>query len=149
DDFEKHLRRFSRDSIYRGLRISHGELTTGLKGKLVERCKLLIDHGLELDVNGGPDMPADVARLAGELARLRIVINHCANLRIDGHEPPRAWREGMQAAAQHPNVFCKVSALVEQTDRKPAPREVEYYRPVLDTLWNLFGEDRLIFGSNW
>ena len=26
---------------------------------------------------------------------------------------------------------------------------MEYYRPVLDTLWELFGEDRLVYGSNW
>lgn len=149
DDFEKNLRRFARNPLYRGIRISHGELANGLKGKLVERCKLLVDHDLELDVNGGPDMPAQVARLAADVPKLRIVINHCANLRIDGREPPRNWREGMQAAARHPNVFCKVSALVEQTGQKPAPRQVDYYRPVLDTLWTLFGEDRLIFGSNW
>lgn len=55
----------------------------------------------------------------------------------------------MVAAAKCPNVFCKVSALVEQTGTKPAPRDVEYYRPVLDALWTLFGEDRLLFGSNW
>ena len=30
-----------------------------------------------------------------------------------------------------------------------APKEVEFYKPVLDSLWNVFGEDRLIFGSNW
>lgn len=149
DDFEKHLRRFARNPLYRGLRISHNELTAGLKGNLVNRCRLLIDHNLELDVNGGPDMPADVARLAAELPKLRIVINHCANLRIDGREPPRNWREAMQAAARQPNVYCKVSALVEQTGQKQAPRDVDYYRPVLDTLWTLFGEDRLIFGSNW
>ena len=151
NDFEKHLRRFARNPLYRGIRIGHGELKAGLKqGKeFVERCKLLIDHNLELDVNGGPDMPADVARLAAQLPKLRIVINHCANLRIDGREPSGKWRDAMQAAAKHPKVFCKVSALVEQTSEKPAPREVEYYRPVLDRLWTLFGEDRLIFGSNW
>jgi predicted TIM-barrel fold metal-dependent hydrolase len=55
----------------------------------------------------------------------------------------------MQAAARHPSVFCKVSALVEQTGQERAPRHTDYYRPVLDALWNLFGEDRLIFGSNW
>jgi L-fuconolactonase len=148
-DFGKHLRRFARNPLYRGLRISHDELTAGLLGGLVDRCKLLIDHNLALDVNGGPAMPADVARLAARLPRLRVVINHCANLRIDGRPVPRGWREGMQAAARHPNVFCKVSALVEQTGRKKAPREVDHYRPVLDALWALFGEDRLVFGSNW
>ena len=148
-DFEKNLRRFAANPLYRGIRIYHNELKAGLKGNLVERCKLLADLGLTLDVNGGPDMPADVAILAAKLPKLRIVINHAANLRIDGKEPPAKWREGMTAAAKSPNVFCKVSALVEQTARKPAPRDVEYYRPVLDVLWRLFGEHRLLFGSNW
>ena len=115
----------------------------------MERCQLLIDHGLGLDTNGGPDMPGHVALLAEKCPKLRIVINHAANLRIDGREPPAKWRDGMAAAAKHPNVFCKVSALVEQTGKKPPPREVDYYRPVLDTLWDLFGENRLIYGSDW
>ena len=149
DDFEKNLRRFARNPLYRGIRISHNELKDGLKGKLVERCKLLSDLNLVLDVNGGPDLPADVAKLAAEAPKLRIVINHAANLRIDGKAPPQAWRDGMKAAAKHANVYCKVSALVEQTAQKPAPRDVDYYRPVLDVLWQEFGEDRLIFGSNW
>jgi L-fuconolactonase len=149
DDFEKNLRRFAKNPLYRGIRISHDELKAGLKGNLVERCKLLVELNLVLDVNGGPDLTADVARLAAEVPKLRIVINHAANLRIDGKEPPPKWIEGMAAAAKHPNVYCKVSALVEQTGKKPAPREVEYYTPVLNTLWKLFGEDRLLFGSNW
>ncbi|MFO0875844.1 MAG: amidohydrolase family protein [Gemmataceae bacterium] len=149
DDFAKQFRRFARNPLFRGLRIGQDELTKGLEGNLIERCKLLIDHDRTLDVNGGPSMPAEVARLANRLPKLRIVINHGANLRIDGGEPPRPWREGMKAAASHPQVFCKVSALVEQTARKPAPRDVEYYRPVLDHLWACFGEDRLLFGSNW
>ena len=30
-----------------------------------------------------------------------------------------------------------------------APRDTAYYLPVLDHLWECFGEDRLIYGSNW
>lgn len=30
-----------------------------------------------------------------------------------------------------------------------APTELEFYRPVLELLWRCFGEDRLIYGSNW
>jgi L-fuconolactonase len=26
---------------------------------------------------------------------------------------------------------------------------VEFYRPVLDVLWDAFGEKRVIYGSNW
>jgi predicted TIM-barrel fold metal-dependent hydrolase len=30
-----------------------------------------------------------------------------------------------------------------------APRHVSFYQPVLDAVWNAFGKDRLIYGSNW
>src|SRR4051812_8220725 len=141
DDLDKHVRRFARDPLFRGIRISHDDLKAGLEGKLADRCKLLVDHDLALDVNGGPDLPADVARLAAAVPRLRVVINHAANLKVDGREAPKTWKEGMQAAAKNPHVFCKVSALVEQTGRKEAPRDVDHYRPVLDLLWAAFGED--------
>lgn len=151
DTFSDHLNRFAKNPRYRGIRIGSGEITKGLKagGKLIEHCRLLAEHDLELDVNGGPDTPQLVAKLAAQIPKLRIMINHIANLPIDGKEPPQAWGEGMQNAAKHPNVFCKVSALVEQTQAKPAPDLLTYYAPVLNGLWKTFGEDRLIFGSNW
>jgi L-fuconolactonase len=43
----------------------------------------------------------------------------------------------------------KVSALMEQSVIQPAPADLAYYRPTLDVLWQAFGEDRLIYGSNW
>lgn len=151
DTFSEHLNRFARNPRYRGIRIGSGEVTRGLEagGKLLEHCTLLVDHDLELDVNGGPDTPQLVARLAIQVPKLRIVINHIGNLPIDGREPSQDWIEGMQNAARHPNVFCKVSAIVEQTQAKPAPTLLNYYAPVLNVLWKTFGEDRLIFGSNW
>lgn len=142
DNFDKHLRRFARNPLYRGIRISQETLSKGLLGNLVQRCKVLVEHNLELDINGGPDLPALVATLASELPDLRIVINHCANVVVDGKDPPHKWRAGMVAAARNANVFCKVSAL-------PAARHVDHYRPVLDALWACFGADRLLFGSNW
>jgi predicted TIM-barrel fold metal-dependent hydrolase len=41
---------------------------------------------------------------------------------------------------------------VEQAKRPangPPPLDVDYYRPALDLCWKLFGDDRLIYGSNW
>lgn len=150
DKFSEHLARFARNPRYRGIRILTNELIHALaEGKLIEHCNLLVEKDLELDVNGGPDTPRNVANLAGQVPKLRMVINHVGNLPIDGRQPPRSWLEGMESAAKHPNVFCKVSALVEQTGANPAPKQLGYYEPVLEALWRLFGEDRLIFGSNW
>ena len=30
-----------------------------------------------------------------------------------------------------------------------APHDIEFYRPVLDVVGSSFGEDRVIYGSNW
>jgi L-fuconolactonase len=152
DQFAKHLARFVKSPLFRGVRINHDELKTALdRQKQADRIASLAAEDRELDVNGGPDMPADVARLARRIPDLRIVVNHAANLTIDGKQPSEAWVTGMRAAAGGENVFCKVSALVEGTRKmnRDAPGDHDFYRPVLDALWNLFGEERLIFGSNW
>lgn len=151
-DFARHLERFGKDARFRGIRVNKDELEKGL-GNLayIEGLKRLAQRGLTLDVNGGPDMPPVVARVAKALPTLRIVINHAANLRIDGKAVPGAWLKGMKAASANRNVYCKVSALVEGAlprDQKP-PADVDFYRPVLDSLWSTFGQDRLMFGSNW
>jgi predicted TIM-barrel fold metal-dependent hydrolase len=152
DDFGVHLARFAKNPLFRGIRVGHADLKRGLEERrFLDDLQRLADADLQLDLNGGPDLPADVARAADQSKNLRIVINHCANLKIDGKPPPADWLAGMQAAAGHKNVWCKVSALVEGAGRggQPAPKEVDFYRPVLDSLWTTFGEDRLIYGSNW
>ncbi len=60
----------------------------------------------------------------------------------------------MKALGAQKNVFCKVSALTEQTEQSnkahgSAPRDTAYYLPILDHCWNCFGADRLLYGSNW
>jgi predicted TIM-barrel fold metal-dependent hydrolase len=34
-------------------------------------------------------------------------------------------------------------------EKQPAPQEIAFYSPVLDLVVDCFGEDRLIFGSDW
>ena len=152
EGFAGHVARFAKNPLYRGIRVNHADLKRGLDNeRFLDDLKRLADADLELDLNGGPDLPADVARAAEKAKNLRIVINHCANLKIDGKEPPADWLAGMKAAAGHENVWCKVSALVEGASRggEPAPKNPDFYRPVLDALWSIFGENRLIYGSNW
>lgn len=152
EDFAKHLQRFAKNKIFRGIRINVGDLKKGLPEKqYVRDLKLFSESGLTLDVNGGPDTPAAVADLAKAIPDLTICINHCGNVRIDGKEPPADWLAGMKSAAEHKHVFCKVSALVEATGKREgdATRDVSFYKPVLDALWNIWGGERLIYGSNW
>jgi predicted TIM-barrel fold metal-dependent hydrolase len=48
-------------------------------------------------------------------------------------------------------MYCKVSGLVEGSGRGDGrtPADPGFYRPVLDGIWEAFGPDRLVYGSNW
>jgi len=149
-DFEKNLNRFFVNPLFRGIR-PRGSSIKNLEQskKSLTDIEILAGKNLSLDLLVGPGDLPDIAALAKRIPELRIVINHIAGVRIDGKKPDSVWIEGMQMAAEHPNVYCKVSGLVETTQDKPAPTDVGYYNPTLDVLWELFGEDRLVYGSNW
>lgn len=150
-EFAQILARFAANPLFRGIRVSSRLLKDPIAKEVLNDLKLLADRGLALDVNGGPESFAAVASLAPQLPELRIVQNHISNVRITADSPPQLWLDNMQAAARHANVFCKVSALVEGAapQGQKAPTDLEFYRPYLDAVWKAFGDDRLIYGSNW
>lgn len=150
NEFAGHLDRFAKNPLFRGIRVSSKTVTDLLNSSL-DDLKKMIDYDLSLDVNGGPDSPGIVARLAEKLPALRIVQNHIGNVRITADPPPADWKAGIESAAKHVNVFCKISALVEGASRdgQKAPAELSFYRPYIDVVWNAFGDDRVIYGSNW
>jgi predicted TIM-barrel fold metal-dependent hydrolase len=150
-DFAKQVKHFAANPLFRGIRVSSQLVEELLEKDSLADLKLLAEHDLSLDVNGGPDTPAVIAKLAPRLPTLRIVLNHIGNVRITSDEPPGEWQAGIRAAAEHANVFCKISALVEAAahDGKEAPADLAFYKPYIDVVWNAFGDDRVIYGSNW
>lgn len=153
-EFANHLRRFAANQLFRGIRVGQESVRLSLeKPEFLADIRQLAERDLELDVIGPPGTAADVARLAGKLPELRIVINHLCGVSIDGKAPPAEWLAGMRAAAGRMNVFCKVSAMVSlatfPTGAKRAPLDVDLYKPILDATWEAFGDDRLIYGSDW
>jgi predicted TIM-barrel fold metal-dependent hydrolase len=152
-DFDKNLKRFAKNALFRGIRVSEKSLSAAIKDDTqLDRLKALSDNGLTLDVNGGDETFLVAAKAATKLPKLRIVVNHMGNPTIDGKAPDADWQECVTIAGRGgENLFCKLSALVEgsrKTDGK-APTDLEFYKPTLDHIWKAFGADRLMFGSNW
>lgn len=152
--FSANLKRFAANPLFRGIRWSGGQVRVDSTLDEVKRgAKALCDAGLVLELNGRPEMLVRAARIAQELPELHIMIDHVGG----AGDPPHLsneWREGITAAGKSKNVFLKVSALTEQTDQSAkqygsAPRDAAYYEPVLNHCWESFGEDRLVYGSNW
>jgi len=152
DAFAGHLKRFAANPLFRGVRIRHGSLEAGLSDRgFLKDMHAIADCGLSFDVSSQPAWVAQVDRLAHAVPNLRLIVNHVANVSVTGGQPPEEWRSLMKTLAEHPQIFMKVSGLVEGTrcTQGDAPVNAEFYQPVLETLWNNFGADRLIYGSNW
>ena len=107
------------------------EVQPGLEA--VEEAGLVLDLPVEF-----PNHLEDVPELARRHPRLVLVIDHLG-------KPPagagdfRAWRKQLAAAAEHPNVFAKVSGLDTGVDLTLA----------IEAAVSTFGADRLMAGSDW
>lgn len=101
--------------------------------------------GLPLDVpDAYPRHLEQAGRLAEEVADLVVVIDHLAKPPL-GRPEMGEWRAQLRRVAQRPSTVAKVSGL-----RSPgAPYTVEAVRPAWDAALELFGPDRLMFGSDW
>ena len=76
-DFAKHLARFAKNPLFRGIRVNAGPLKVGLESpEYLADIQRLSEADLELDVNGGPELLPLVDQLATKLPDLRIVINN-------------------------------------------------------------------------
>jgi L-fuconolactonase len=53
----------------------------------------------------------------------------------------------MDQAAQHKNLYCKLSGMITEAD--PQHWSVEDLRPYIEHTVDCFGWDRVIFGSDW
>jgi len=76
----------------------------------------------------------------------RFVIDHIAKPAIAVREI-HDWARSMRAIAANPNVFCKLSGLITEADWNNWTADV--FGPYLDVVFDAFGADRLLFGSDW
>jgi L-fuconolactonase len=90
-------------------------------------------------------LPASV-KVVEKLSHQRFVLDHIAKPMIrSGMMQP--WKDDLRELAKHKNVFCKISGMV--TEAKHQGWKKEDFRPFLDVVFEAFGEDRLMFGSDW
>jgi len=151
-EFGKQLRRLRKDPRFVGIRARNAGPIDYTDDQVIANFKKLEKASLSLDIlaNGkGVIGVREVDELAGKVPNLRIVVDHVLGYDIDGNPPGKDWLDAVESLAKHKNVYCKVSGLYQRCVLQPAPQDPDHYRAVLDPLWNNFGEDRLIYGSNW
>ncbi len=117
-----------------------------LRPEFVRGIGKLRQHGLTYDLLVFPkQLPAAIG-LVRRFPGQPFVLDHIAKPLIKaGTLSP--WREQIRELATFPNVCCKVSGMVTEADHR-AWRTADL-SPYLDVVAEAFGEDRLMFGSDW
>jgi L-fuconolactonase len=148
-EFGADLARFAVNPLFRGIRCGARYFEDVERGTFLADMEALAARDLELDVLVRQQHVDGLLALARRLPELRIVVDHIAHMPIDGQAVKPEWVETYGRMAEQPNVYLKVSAVMEQSMVQPAPSGIDFYRPALDAMWAAFGEDRVIYGSNW
>lgn len=155
-NFSTDLNRLAADSRFVGIRGFLWSPKLTLDAKQIASLKELESKGMTLDIiSRGTLNPKDkVEALANEVPKLRIIIDHMGGAK--GQTPDPAWIEAMQKLAKKPNIYIKFSSFFDMfnpaaNEDNPwkAPTDLASYKPHFDVLMKAFGEDRLIWGSNW
>jgi predicted TIM-barrel fold metal-dependent hydrolase len=106
---------------------------------------LLAENSLSFDLQLIPAQYDAVYELCTALPQLRIAICHCGSPWDQSPAGLAHWREGMRRFAELPNCYCKVSGLgMFRPDW-----ELQDIRPLVEGVIELFGVERVMFGSNF
>lgn len=117
-----------------------------LQPQFVRGIQILAEYGLSFDIGVVHRQLANAVELVRRCPDVTFILNHIGKPDIKGHvlDP---WRDDIKALAAYPNVFCKVSGMVTETDR--AHWVPDDLAPYVSSVLEAFGEDRVLFGSDW
>jgi len=150
DEFAGLLERFYKDSRFVGIRMRDRPGEEAYFTDAVWRdLGLLAKKGLTLDVLINNFTIDEVTEIAKRMPDLKIMINHLGGLSITGDLVDPKWKESMEKASKYENVYCKVSGIFQRAGVKPTPKERSFYSPVFEIVFDAFGENRIVYGSNW
>lgn len=117
-----------------------------IQSNVLNGLKSLQKHNVPYDLLFYTKHLKHAATLGKALPDLPMVIDHLSKPKIkDGVID--GWKADLQAAAQFPNIYCKLSGMVTEADWKNwTPADL---KPYVETALEAFGPERCMYGSDW
>lgn len=147
-DAVSEVKRLKRHSKFRGIRPmlqNIAETAWILRPEVIATLETLPQLDVRFDALIQPRHLPVIAALADRVPQLAIVVDHGAKPFIaDGRLEP--WRADMAALALRPNVSVKLSGLVTEAG---GAWSKERLSPYVSHLIDVFGADRVMYGSDW
>jgi len=107
---------------------------------------LLKQFGFTFDILIYPRQLQAAVDFVRSFPEQQFIVDHCAKPDIRDREIDQ-WKKGITDLAMFPNVCCKLSGLITEARWKEwSPAD---FYPYLDIVFESFGTERLMFGSDW
>lgn len=138
----EHLERQAEFDRFRGVRVLFGLTPDAQAAGWLLEWLTANEHVFDLAAN-----PADMAgwlQVLGSHENLQVVVEHTGWPVATDDDARAGWDEAMRALADRPNIACKMSGLGMTTLDVTVPA----LRPWLERTAELFGIDRVMYGSN-
>lgn len=149
ENIEERLEYFSRYKKLKGFRHivqAEADIDFMLQEKFQNGISKLLPYNFTYDILIFPKHLENAAKLVAKFPEQKFVIDHLAKPDFKSGEFSE-WERGIRAIAQYPNVMCKVSGLATEADwNNWSSTDFTY---CLDVVTEVFGMDRLMFGSDW
>ncbi len=153
-DFPKQLERFSKNPLFRGIRCGYlwdRNIRTDLQSQaFVDGLRRLGAGGYTLDsANPTVALLEDLIHVGDKAPNLKIVIDHLPKIVVPADPKGRAaYDAAIKILSARPNVYVKISAVLNKIGDR-IPYELSPYKAKIDSLYDAFGPDRLLYGSDW
>ncbi|MBS1835108.1 MAG: amidohydrolase family protein [Acidobacteria bacterium] len=150
-EFREYLDRYRKNKLFLGIRYGnvwkeHNMVEAVHKPEFIDNMKAFADTGLTLEVaNPRLDLTEAALRLSDKVPALRIVMGHQQALALPGDAQVLKTYESNLRDLKSRGAFVKISGLYRAANT-PAGTFPDY-KPVMDFLWDIFGEDRAIFAG--
>ncbi|MBK9167089.1 MAG: amidohydrolase family protein [Bryobacterales bacterium] len=147
--FGKRLETLRRNPLFLGIRYGNlwgRDLGAQLaKPRFVDGMRAAAAAGLALDsANPNEALLGALLRLKREVPDLRLVIDHLPQMNLADDRYPAVLSE----IARLPAVWIKISEVLRRVDGR-VRLDHGFYKTRLDALFELFGPDRVMYGSDW
>jgi len=114
--------------------------------EFIRGVRLLPEYGLTFDLCCRHQHLRNTIELVRSCPQVSFVLDHIAKPDIKaGLCDP--WRADIRELASFPNVLCKVSGMVTEADTQNWT--TADLRPYFETVYDAFGENRVMFGGDW
>lgn len=111
----------------------------------LDGLKRAADHGLSFDLQLIPELMPKMAELISKVPDLQVALCHAGSPYDRSNSGLNKWAKLLMNLSELSNVKCKLSGL-GMFDHNWTPGKI---RPIVDTVFQQFGVDRVMFGSNF